>query len=103
MDELHGRLVAMRVPISVRELGPGGFSIESPVPFPPGSRHQFRFITSQDEVILVEAAAVHTRPAAPAGEASRYISGFAFCHLEPETADGVDRLLEALTSPLQFT
>jgi hypothetical protein len=102
LDELHGRLVAVRVPLTVRELGPGGFSIESVVPFPSGSRHQFRFTTTEDDAIIVEAVAVHSRYLAMEGGVRQYVSGFAFCHLEPETADGVYRLLQALTSSLQF-
>ena len=48
LGQLHGHLVALRLPVTVRDIGSGGFSIETPVPFPDRAPHSFRFTTAQD-------------------------------------------------------
>ena len=101
LDQLHGRLVALKVPLVVREIGPGGFSIESIVPFPPDSHHQFRFTAGTGDEIVAHAVVVHTRPAGAGGTPARYITGFVFGE-GSETTRAAGRLLDAMTSALSF-
>jgi hypothetical protein len=102
LGQLHGHLVSLSVPLVVRDLSAGGFSVESVVPFPPGARHQFRFNTAAGADIVIEAVVVHSRPVAPLGGVTRYATGFAFCHDSEDTAHAVDELLGAVTSVLEF-
>ena len=102
LDQLHGHLVKINVPLIVRELGAGGFSVESPVPFPPGARHRFRFTLAGGGEVIVEAVGVHTRSTGAIGGTDRHISGFAFClDGHSETARAVPTLLGAVSSILQ--
>ena len=103
LDQLNGQLVSMNVPILVRELGAGGFSIESNVPFPIGAHHQFRFTTAAGLAIILEAAVVHSQPTRPAHGWKRYVTGFSFVHdAIHDTARDIDILLDAMTAVLQF-
>ena len=103
MDQLHGRLVSLNVTLVVRELGAGGFSIESPVAFPPNARHQFRFSTPGGVEVILEATVVHSRPSIAADGKRSCITGFAFCHDSAhDAARAVDDLLGALTPTLEF-
>jgi hypothetical protein len=103
LDQLHGYLVRLNLPLVVRELGGGGFSIESDVPFPAGARHHFRFSTPAGAQIIVEAVVVHTRPISALGRHARHVTGFAFCFDAPRDArQAVEELLAAVTSEPHF-
>ncbi len=103
LDQLHGHAVSVNVPLVVRELGAGGFSVESSVPFPTGSRHTFRFTLAGGGEVIVDATRIHSRAAKATGSPDCYITGFAFCQDgNPEATQAVDTLLDAMTSVLQF-
>lgn len=103
LEQLHGQLVSVNVPLVVRELGTGGFSVESSVPFPPGARHRFRFTIAGSGEVLIDAIAAHSRSARVTRGPDRYISGFTFWDDgNPETARAIDVLLDAITSVLEF-
>jgi hypothetical protein len=96
LEQLHGQLVSVKLPLVVREMGAGGFSVECPVPFPSGARHRFRFTLAGGGEVIVEAVGVHARSTSQTGGTARYISGFAFCQDgHPETARAVRTLLDA--------
>jgi hypothetical protein len=78
MGHLHGCLVAARVPIVVREASAIGFSIESPVPFPPGASHAFRFSTRDGRQTIVQAVSRHCLRVNPTDRDAFYVSGFSF-------------------------
>ena len=101
LEQLHGQLVSVKVPLVVREMGAGGFSVESTVPFPPGARHRFRFTLAGGGKVIVEADGVHMRSMSQTGGTDRDISGFAFCRDgHPESARAVRTLLDAVSSIL---
>jgi hypothetical protein len=103
LDQLHGRLVSLNVSLVVRELGAGGFSVESTVPFPPGARHRFRFRIAGGGEVIVDAVGVHSRSIRASDDEDRYITGFAFCQDgNPEAARAVATLLNAMNSVLEF-
>lgn len=97
LDQLHGHLVSLNVQLEMRDLGPGGFSTESVVPFPLGARHHFRLTTADDVEVLIEAIVIHRRPAYSADGLTHFIAGFAFVH-DPvhDTAADICRLLDAI-------
>lgn len=84
------------VPLTVRDLSQGGFSAESARPFPPGSRHHFRFTTPDHTEVALEATAVHCRLASAGGDGEvTYITGFEFV-----SDDASDRAIASLMSTL---
>ena len=99
-DHLHGEVIAFPVPISLRNLGLGGFSTESIMPFPLGARHEFRFTIAGGVEIDVGAVVIHRRPAYTVDGLTCFITGFAFLH-DPvrDTAADIRTLLAAAASP----
>src|SRR5262245_57060021 len=76
LGQLHGTLVAMDVPILVRNIGAGGFGIESPVPFPPGATHVFRFTAGTGLRVVLKACTRHCQEGTPAPDGTtRYNAG----------------------------
>jgi len=103
LGHLHGQLVAMDVPIIVRNLGAGGFGIESEVAFPVGATHTFRFTAATGFRIVVSGAARHCQPFTGADGVMRYRAGFEFLFdANGQTARAVEALLEAVTSVLML-
>jgi hypothetical protein len=88
------------VPISLRNLGLGGFSTESIVSFPLGARHEFRFTIAGGVEIHIGAVVMHRRPAYTVNGLTCFITGFAFLH-DParDTAADIRTLLAAAASP----
>lgn len=101
LEMVEGRRVPLDVPMKVRDLSQGGFSAESSVPFPPGTRHHFRFsAVTQDREVSLSATVVHCRLAkADADGNYTYITGFEF--LADEVADkSIAALIDTLASVL---
>ncbi len=61
LGSLHGQLVPLRVSVRVREIGFGGFSIESDVPLPLDAQQDFRFTLRQGNTVTIRARVVHCR------------------------------------------
>jgi hypothetical protein len=87
----------------VRNLGAGGFGIESSLAFPIGSVQKFRFTTVSGAAIVVSAEVKYCHTIAAADRADRYRAGLSFVH-EPggATVRAIEELLNAATSPLMF-
>lgn len=97
---VEGRRVPLDVPLVIRDLSQGGFSAESPVPFPPGTHHHFRFTTIAQNEVSIDATSVHCRLASADSDGHyTYITGFEF--LGDETTDKtIATLIDALASVL---
>jgi hypothetical protein len=95
LGRIQGRLLSLPLPVELRDLGPSGFSVESPLPFPLGARRLFLFTTAGGLQVLIEGAAAHCRHD---DEAARYVTGFRFMHsrLTDTTAD-IGVLLDAMS------
>jgi len=103
MGQLHGLLVALRIPLVVRNLSSGGFAVEGVVAFPAGAIHTFRFTSPNGPVILVRAAAQHCRLVPTDADQPRYLAGFSFVHDPTEqTERGIEVLLDAAKSQVVF-
>ena len=100
LGRLHGQLVSLDIPITIANVGLGGFSAESVMPFPLGARHQFRFTTDDRVEIHLAAVVVHRRPAYSPDGLTYFITGFSFVH-DPmhDTASDIRRLVAAMTPP----
>lgn len=100
MGRLHGRSVALGLPVRIREVGFGGFSLESSVPFPKGAEHLFRFTLDDGTVVEVQATSIHTMQVTTPGGPSHF-SGFAFSDPDRSRA-AIDRLMDAVTGVIAF-
>jgi hypothetical protein len=103
LGQLHGQLVPMELPMLVRNLGAGGFGIESSVPFPVGAVQKFRFTTVAGVGVVVSAEVKHCVSMHTDDGTQRYRAGFSFVH-EPGgvTVRAIELLLNAATSTLMF-
>jgi len=103
LGQLHGQLVPMELPMLVRNLGAGGFGIESSIAFPIGSVEKFRFTTVGGVGVVVDAEVKYCQPIRTDDGDERYRVGLSFVH-EPGgvTIRAIELLLNAATSTLMF-
>lgn len=97
---VEGERIPLDVPMRVRDLSQGGFSAESSVPFPPGTRHHFRFTAFNQNEVRLQATAVHCRLASLDADGHHtYITGFEFL---PDDASekSIAAIIDTLTSVL---
>ena len=62
MGRVVGTLLAIDLPVRVRDVGFGGFAIETVDPVAPGQTHRVRLTTSDDWSTIVDAQSLHCRP-----------------------------------------
>ena len=97
LGQLHGSIVALRMSVVVRDIGPGGFSIETPLPFPKHSAQQFRFSTPDGEKdVLLNGQSVHCLRVSPGNDRPRYLTGFSFVLDDDQSRREVEALLAKL-------
>jgi len=97
------RLVALDLGVHLRDVGPGGFQISSPVPIAPESVHTVQFTLPDGWTTTLTARTVHARRVpSPIGPAT-YAVGFAFVFNPAEgTEHAVAHLIDRLTAVLSF-
>ena len=94
-----GMLLATKLPVRVRDVGFGGFAIETVDPIPSGEYQRVRLTTTDDWSTVLEAQSLHCRPSCAADGSPRYVTGFAFVSpTAPETQRAVGRIIESITS-----
>lgn len=101
VEDLHGLIVALDLPVHVLEVGLGGFSMECDAAFPVGATQQVRFALRGVELVL-PCRVAHCRRCDRG-----YVTGFQFAERpgDPDDADWrvkADRLIDLLTSSLSF-
>jgi hypothetical protein len=95
LGRIQGRVVSLPLPVELRDMGPSGFSVESPLPFPLGARRLFLFTTAGGLQVLIEGAAAHCWHD---GKAARYVTGFRFMHSRlTDTSADIGVLLDAMS------
>jgi hypothetical protein len=94
LGEVHGQLVGMSVPIVLRDISDGGFSIVTTLEFPGDAIHRFQLMLDADEgsAIVVQARVVHGRMMTGDIEVL-YVTGFAFTQEQPHTSHATIRML----------
>jgi hypothetical protein len=84
--------------LELRNIGAGGFSVETDVEVAPGQQRRFELKTITGFGATLGAVAIHGRRS----ESGRgYVSGWRFAD-ESEADEPVGRLLDILTSALEF-
>lgn len=83
----------------VRDIGLGGFSIETMEPLPAGVEHRVRFVSHDDWSTVLAARVANCRPSCADDGSPLYVAGCAFAAEDrPETKQTVQILIEKVTS-----
>lgn len=100
----HGQLLgwvpAANRPVTIRDIGFGGFAAETVEPLPIGTVQSVRFTTKTDRSAVVQARSVHSWPSCMADGSPCYVTGFMFL-IEPGKDDArrdITMLIEQVTS-----
>ena len=93
---LVGTLISQQLPVRVRDVSAGGFSIETMDPHETGHTEAVRFISADDWTAVLEARSLYCRPGVSNSGLPLFVTGFAFVQagLEHHT---VATLLEKVT------
>jgi hypothetical protein len=100
-ERVVGHLTSPRLPVRVRDVGIGGFSVETVEPLDIGVTQTVRFTTVDDWSALLPARSLHCRPSVAADGTPRYATGFAFID-EAKSLRTVQHLIEQVTSMKLF-
>ena len=100
LSDLYGCVVALDLPVLVRDASRGGFRIESVCPFPVGSEHSFRFQAMGGRPTTIVAVCRHIQRVNPSNHghsnhAPRYAAGFEFL---PQPAENLRRVLTLIAA-----
>jgi len=98
-EKLAGHLIDSDLPVRVRDIGLGGFSVETMEPLEAGIEHRVRFVARDDWSTVLAAKIANTRPSCADDGSPLFVSGFAFSADDaPETQHAVQLLIEKVTS-----
>ena len=95
LSDLYGCVVALDLPVLVRDASRGGFRIETACPFPVGSEHSFRFHTIGGRLTTIVAVCRHIQRVNRSNQAPRYAAGFEFL---PQPAENLRRVLTLIAA-----
>jgi hypothetical protein len=94
LGELHGEIMVFE-PLVVKQLGPGGATIETTFPLPLNSLHDIR-LTLGTGTIVVKARVVHSHVGEMGENAVRYRSGVEFVEPPAYVGAAITEFLQAL-------
>lgn len=97
LGELHGRLVALDVPVEVLNLSVGGLLLRTPFRIAVGAVHDFNLTLGDESSVVLRGRAKHCHEAQGPDGSPTYEVGFAFID-DDSPADGreVGRIIEKL-------
>ncbi|HUF46865.1 MAG TPA: PilZ domain-containing protein [Vicinamibacterales bacterium] len=101
-EKFRARLLTGKATVRLHDLGVGGFSLVSDVPFRVGDVHRFAIISGPGRLVEVTARAAYSRPLVVPRDKDQYFTGFAFTALSADAREAVNRILDQLTSALSF-
>jgi hypothetical protein len=96
-DRLTGKLVDLDVPVVVRDISLGGFSLESAEALPTGV-HIVRLQEDQRWSVTVTAASRHRRSTRNPDGSMRHVMGFEYADQSPDTQQTIRVLYERLAA-----
>jgi PilZ domain len=103
LGQLYGEIVSVRTPITVREIGLGGFSVDTALALPVGAVHAFRLTPTEGAPVIVRARVVYSRAHEPAQDGTGYTSGLQFVDDSGHhSRRSVASLIDQVTSVLSF-
>lgn len=102
LGQVLGNLAQLNAPVKVRDIGLGGFGIETAFPLPVGAVRSFRFTLADRSFVIVDAKVIDCRTWSPGG-VERFVTDLEF--IDSPTEDGKSTaadLIDKLTSDISF-
>src|SRR5262245_51354950 len=104
LGRVLGHLIDADLPVRVREIGFGGFSIETMEPVALDVVQQVRFTAFDDWTSICQARSLHCRPSCAADGSPRFVTGFQFAdEWLRESEHLVKALVEKITTTGMFS
>jgi hypothetical protein len=97
-----GRLVPSGAPIKIRDIGFGGFAIETSAAIRVGSIVDIRLTSKDGSTFLLKAAVVHSREVSSTTGPLVYVSGLEFADTQASTEQRADVLIDKVNWILSF-
>jgi c-di-GMP-binding flagellar brake protein YcgR len=97
-EDLQGRVMPLDDAFRVHDISLGGFAVESPLGFMPGSEHQFEFTMPDGRQTVLWATAVHCMRINRTDDEPLYFAGFAFNRLRKGAQQGIENLVNAIAA-----
>jgi len=98
LGQVHVHIATCPVPASLREIGPGGFSVETTTPFPPGQTHEFLFGLDDGSQIHVRASSVHCALTKIVAGMPVHLNGFEFVQRDADVREEIDAFVDRITA-----
>jgi hypothetical protein len=87
LGRLHGHVVSLNAPVTVREISLVGLSFSAPMPFPLSAEHEFRLTLGDGSAVLLRGRIVRCQDThTPEGQRT-YVMGVQFLDEDPVEAD----------------
>ncbi len=96
-DKLLGTLIAHKLPVRVRDVGVGGFSVESMQPLSTGQVEAVQLLAADDWSAIVEAKSLHCHPSVSPDGLPLFVTGYAFVP-DSASADLIATIVQKVTS-----
>jgi len=95
LGDVHGEIMVYE-PLHVKELGPGGATIETRFPLQLDSLHDLR-LTLGDTSVVVKGRVVHSHISEVDQDVVSYLSGLEFVELPKHTAEAINAFIQSAT------
>ena len=89
LGRLHGHIVSLDTPVSVREISLGGLSFQSEMSFPVGAVHEFMLRLGDDSTVHLRGRIVRSREDQDADGHRIYLTGVQFVDDDAGEAGGI--------------
>jgi len=99
MGLVTAELFSGRPEVTLLDLSPEGFAVESAEAFTVGTRHHFSFKSGHAKDLLTSAQVVASLPTE---DAARFKTHFKFSTIDNAMKKAIEQLMDAVTSPLTF-
>jgi PilZ domain len=98
-ERLLGCVLSTNLPARIRDLGFGGFALETVEPLAVGAVESIRFTARNDRSTTLKAASLHCRPSCTDEGAPCFLTGFEFVSDQgPDAARQIEHLIGEVTS-----
>ena len=102
LADVRGQILPSHTSVDVREVGLGGFSVETHDPLRPGVVLAFALSVDGAPDLTLRARVVHCRPRTELDAAGLYVTGLEFVLDDAHDASEAAALIDRLTSVVSF-
>lgn len=93
LGQMHVNALSAQIPVTMREISLGGFSVESTAGFSTGTTHRFRFSFEGGGEVEALAECVYSKRVVVAGPLPLHLAGFEFVPVSEESSAAVAGLV----------